>query len=95
MVLSEIVHTFSHDRVAHAAALSLGRDFLETVEHAASHRGMPAGKFIAASVRRFETDAPEHEKFALQQAVAGSDMPLLHGLALIVAHEIETSHRHD
>jgi hypothetical protein len=88
MVLAEIYHTCSHAPVAHAAAASLGRDFYRHVQEEAHKRGVPTGTFVANSVRNFQANAAAHEKWALQKAVVGSDMPVLRGLEMIVSQEL-------
>jgi hypothetical protein len=88
MVLSEIVKTCSHDKVAHAAIASLGPAFLDRVRSAADRHGLQPGSFVAESVRRFQAGAGEREKCELQRAVHGADMPVLRGLAMIVEHDL-------
>ncbi len=88
MVLAEIVHTCTHDAVAHAAAASLGPEFLDRVRRAAQKRALSPGAFVAQSVQRFSNAADEPARRALQTAVRGTDMPLLRGLALIVEPDL-------
>ena len=88
MVLAEIVRTCTHDAVAHAAAASLGPDFLDRVRRAAHKRGLPPGTFVAQSVRRFSSAADRDTRCAIQRAVTGTDMPVLRGLAMIVEPEL-------
>jgi hypothetical protein len=88
------VRTCSHDAVAQAAVASLGPEFLSRVRNAAARRGLPPGKFVADSVRRFESVAGEQELCALQNAIRGADMPLLRGLALIVEVDLSDLDTH-
>jgi hypothetical protein len=88
-LIAEIIHTCSHEKVAHAAVASMGSDFATKVGVTAGANGLSIGAFTARAVREFEKVGGEHEKQALQRAMNGSDQPILAGLAHILEPAIE------
>ncbi|MCB1543993.1 MAG: hypothetical protein KDJ30_06885, partial [Rhodoblastus sp.] len=63
---------------------SIGGTFARRVRETATRRGVRPGALAASAVLRFRSNARAPEFEALQQAVAGDDLPLLRGLAFIV-----------
>ncbi len=89
MLLDEIVHTCSHEKVAHAAVASLGLGFLSRVKQAADQRGVSVGVFAARVVREFGEDARAHEWRAVDRAIDKTDQPILCGLQIILERQLD------
>ncbi|MGH6819149.1 MAG: hypothetical protein ACREC1_10305 [Methylovirgula sp.] len=89
MLLDEIVHTCSHEKVAHAAVASLGFAFLSRVKHAADQRGVSVGAFVASVVREFGEDAQAHERRAVDRVMHKADQPVLRGLQTILERQLD------
>ena len=90
MIVSEILKTCSHEKVAQAAAVSIGGLFYERVSGAAHESGLPPGLFVARAVRDFDHSADATQKLAIERAVRKSDMPLLAGLQKIVEKSLDS-----
>jgi hypothetical protein len=90
MLISDLIHSCSNEKVALAAMASIGGGFAERVGGAAQEYGVPAGRLIAWIVRDFGRRASEEMRLALQERVAGADQPLLHALRDIVENAIES-----
>lgn len=88
-MLDEIVHTCSHEKVAHAAVASLGFVFLSRVKRAADQRGVSVGIFAASVVREFGEEAPAHERCAVDRAMDKADQPILCGLQTILERQLD------
>lgn len=88
-LIAEMIHTCSHEKVAHAAVASMGSTFAEKVGATAGAKGMSIGAFTVGVVREFEKIGGEHEKQALRQVMHGSDQPILAGLQCILEPVIE------
>ena len=88
-LISEIIHTCSHEKVAQAAVASLGSLFAGKVGTTAGARGLTIGAFAAQAVRQFSERSREEERLALRKAMVGSDHPILAGLQLILSTAIE------
>lgn len=89
MLLDEIVHTCSHEKVAHAAVASLGFAYLSRVKRAADRRGVSVEVFAASVVREFGDDAQAHERRAVDRAMNKADQPVLRGLQTILERQLE------
>lgn len=89
-LIAEIIHTCSHEKVAHAAVASMGSSFAGKVGVTAEAQGLSIGAFTARAVREFGQVCGEEEKYALQQIMEGSDQPILTGLQHILLPVIET-----
>jgi len=89
MLIAELVNSCSHEPVARAAILSLGRDFTARIERAAGNRGQSAGAYAARRVVRFADRAGEIEWRSLSRAMEGADMPVLDGLRYILERDLE------
>jgi hypothetical protein len=87
--LAEVIHTCSHEKVAHAAVISMGSFIAEKVGAAAGDRGLSIGAFTAHVVREFDKCGGEVERQAIRNAMGGSDQPILTGLWLILRPIIE------
>ncbi len=84
MVIQDIMNSCSNEKVAEAAVASIGGTFARRVRETAKRRGVRPGALAASAVLRFRSDARSTEFEALQRALAGEDLPLLRGFALIV-----------
>lgn len=83
-LIAEIIHTCSHEKVAHAAVVSVGPDFAGKVGVTADAHGLSIGAFTARTVRDFEKRVGEPEKQALRALMDRSDQPILTGLRHIL-----------
>lgn len=88
-LIAEIIHTCSHEKVAHAAVVSMGSAFAGKVGATAGAKGLSIGAFTVHAVREFEKIGGEQEKQALRQVMNGSDQPILAGLQRILEPVIE------
>lgn len=88
MLIVDILHSCSNDRVAAAAVASLGPAFSDRVAAAARRSGMTTGAFVSAIVKRFAAEAGEREWRAVVALVKGADQPVLAGLKFIVARAV-------
>ncbi|MCI0600289.1 MAG: hypothetical protein L0Y60_12355 [Beijerinckiaceae bacterium] len=88
-LIAEIIHTCSHEKVAHAAVASMGSSFAGKVGATAGARGLSIGAFTARAVREFGEISGEDEKQAIRTAIEGSDQPILTGLQHILWPIIE------
>ncbi len=91
MLLEEILHTCSHEKVAQAAVASLGFVFLSRVKYAADRRGVSVGAFAANVVREFGEDPQAHEWRAVDRAMDKADQPILCGLQIILERQLGES----
>jgi len=88
-LIDEIIHTCSHEKVAHAAVASMGSAFAGKVGVRAGACGLSIGAFTARAVRDFEELSGEAERQAISKAMDRSDQPILTGLQLILSPMIE------
>ena len=88
MLIDEIVHTCSNERVAQAAVESLGASFASWVKDAADERGVSVGAFAARIVKDFGEDAQPYERRIVVSAMQKADQPILRGLRAILEREL-------
>ena len=60
IVLTELIRSCSHEKVAEAAVSSIGPGFRRLIADAAEARQMTIGAYASASVYRFSREADEH-----------------------------------
>lgn len=84
MLVSDLLHSCTNDRVAAAAVCSIGGTFSGDVQAKADEHGMTIGAYAATMVREFAMNASERDWRDLINACRGSDHPVLAGLQLIV-----------
>jgi hypothetical protein len=89
VLIDEIVHTCSNEKVAHAAVASLGFTFASRVKSAADLHGVSIGAFAARAVREFAEEAQLPERRAVDRAMQKADQPILRGLQTILEKELE------
>jgi hypothetical protein len=83
-LIAEIIHTCSHEKVAHAAVASMGSAFARKVGATAGARGLSIGAFTARVVREFDEFSGEADRQAIRKVMDGSDQPILAGLQHIL-----------
>jgi len=88
-LIDEIIHSCSHEKVAHAAVASMGSAFAGKVGVTAGACGLSIGAFTARAVRQFNASSGEAERQAISKAMDGSDQPILTGLELILTPVVD------
>jgi hypothetical protein len=89
MLMDDIFHSCTHEKVAQAAVACIGGAFADRVRHVAAVRGVTPGAFAASAVRRFDRTASGDARDILRRALRGTDQPVLHGLRLILEPSLE------
>ena len=89
MLMDDIFHSCTHEKVAQAAVACIGGVFADRVRHVAAVRGQTPGAFAADVVRRFDRTASGDARDILRRALRGSDQPVLQGLRLILEPSLE------
>lgn len=84
MLVSDLLHSCTNDRVAAAAVFSIGGAFASHVQAGADEHGLTMGAYAARMVREFALGASERDWRDLVVACRGADHPVLAGLQLIV-----------
>ena len=84
MLISDLLHSCTNDRVAAAAVSSIGGAFASHVQSRADDQGTTMGAYAARLVREFAIGASERDWRDLMLAVSGADHPVLAGLQSIV-----------
>ncbi len=89
MLVTDLIHSCSNDKVAQAATFCIGGVFAERVLAVAQENGVSAGRFVAVVVRDFALRAGETERAQLAREMAGCDQPILSGLRRVVEKALE------
>jgi hypothetical protein len=89
MMLDEIIKSCGNMHIAEAAVRSIGISFAEEVRLSAEERGLSLGAFAAATVRRFDREAPPDVRQALLRTIRRTDQPILAGLRFIVGYAMQ------
>jgi hypothetical protein len=89
VLIDEIVHTCSNEKVARAAVASLGFAFASRVKSAADLHCVSIGAFTARVVREFGEDMQCLERRAVDRAMDKADQPILRGLQIILERQLE------
>lgn len=84
MLIADILHSCSNERIADAAVASIGGDFALRVRRAAASGEVSVGALTGSLVRRFVLEANERDWRLVTKAIGGSDVPVLCGLRVIV-----------
>ena len=84
MLIADLIHSCSNEKVAQAALNCIGGRFAERVSVCARERGMTSGAFAAAAIYRFGRRADPASREALREKMAGYDQPILEGLRAIL-----------
>lgn len=91
MLIADLIHSCSNEKVAEAALCCLGGRFAENVNVIAREKGVSAGSFVVAVIRdfAFNADAPMRE--SLREKITGDDQPLLEGLRTLLENALRDS----
>lgn len=90
MLIADMIHSCSNDKVAQAALACIGGLFAERVTDVAKKNGLSAGRFVAIVVRDFARRADMEAHAALQSHMSRADTPLLHGLRQLLEPALES-----
>lgn len=80
MLIADLIHSCSNDRVAQAALACIGGGFADRVRAMAQEKGVSVGRFVVFVVSDFARGADEATHEALRSKIVGDDQPLLKGL---------------
>lgn len=89
MLVADLIHSCSNERVAQAALMCIGGRFAERVRSAAQGKGMNVGRFVSIVVRDFARCADDNVREALRERIVGDDQPLLKGLRAVLEPALE------
>jgi hypothetical protein len=89
MLVTDLIHSCSNDKVAQAATVCIGGAFAERVRAAARENGVSEGRFVAVIMRDFALRANDETRAELAREVSGCDQPILHGLRHVVEAALE------
>lgn len=89
MLVTDLIHSCSNEKVAQAALMCIGGRFAERVRVAAQEKGMNVGRFVACVVRDFARRADDGARDALRERITGDDQPLLMGLRAMLEPALE------
>jgi hypothetical protein len=89
MLVTDLIHSCSNDKVAQAATFCIGGVFAERVRAVAQENGVSEGRFVSVVVRDFALRADEAERAQLAHEMAGCDQPILSGLRRVVEKALE------
>jgi len=84
MLIADLIHSCSNEKVAQAALTCIGGRFAERVSVCAREKGMTSGAFVAAVIYRFARRADTASRDALREKMNGYDQPILEGLRAIL-----------
>ena len=91
MLVTDLIHSCSNEKVAQAALMCIGGRFAERVRVAAQEKGMNVGRFVACVVREYARRADDGARDALRERITGDDQPLLMGLRAMLESALEDS----
>ncbi len=89
MLIADLIHSCSNDKVAQAALACVDGRFADRVRAAAHEKGICVGKFIVIAVSDFARRADEAAHKALLEKMSGDDQPLLKGLCAMLEAALE------
>ncbi len=89
MLVTDLIHSCSNEKVAQAALMCIGGRFAERVRAAAHDKGVSVGRFVVAAVRDFARRADDGVRESLRERISGSDQPLLKGLRAVLEPALE------
>lgn len=89
MLVTDLIHSCSNEKVAQAALMCIGGRFADRVRAAAHEKGVSVGRFVVIVVRDFARRADEGVREALRENVSRSDQPLLSGLRMVLEPALE------
>lgn len=91
MLIADLIHSCSNEKVAEAALCCLGGRFAENVNVAAREKGMSAGAFVVAVVHEFSRQADAATRESLREKIISDDQPLLEGLRTLLEGALRES----
>ena len=91
MLIADLIHSCSNEKVAEAALCCLGGRFAENVYVAAREKGMSAGAFVVAVVNDFSSRADAATRETLREKIVSDDQPLLEGLRTLLEGALHES----
>jgi hypothetical protein len=86
--LQEVEDSCANPAVAAAALASLGGVVATNVRAAAARNGVPAGVLVTELVREFREHSCPGVVTSAEEAMRRSELPILTGLQLIIAHAL-------
>ncbi|PPD45615.1 MAG: hypothetical protein CTY15_03750 [Methylocystis sp.] len=89
MLVTDLIHSCSNEKVAQAALMCIGGLFAERVRAAAEEKGVSVGRFVVAAVHDFARRADDGVREALRERVSRADQPLLKGLRAVLETALE------
>ena len=84
MLIADLIHSCSNEKVAEAALCCLGGRFAENVNVAARDKGLSAGAFVVSVIRDFSRQADAATRESLREKIVNDDQPLLEGLRTLL-----------
>ena len=91
MLIADLIHSCSNEKVAEAALCCLGGRFAENVNVAAREKGMSAGAFVVGVIRDFARHADTPTRESLREKIVSDDQPLLEGLRTLLEGALRES----
>lgn len=91
MLIADLIHSCSNEKVAQAALTCIGGRFAERVSVCAREKGMTSGAFVAAVIYRFARRADTASRDALREKMIGYDQPILEGLRALLESALADS----
>ena len=91
MLIADLIHSCSNEKVAEAALCCLGGRFAENVNVAARDRGLSAGAFVVSVVHKFSSQADAATRESLREKIISDDQPLLEGLRTLLEGALRES----
>jgi len=88
MLIADMIHSCSNEKIAQAALACIGGRFSERVHVAAARHGVSTGRFVSIVVRSFARRATEDTLASLHRKIVGADAPLLQGLQHVVEYAL-------
>lgn len=91
MLIADLIHSCSNEKVAQAALNCIGGRFAERVHVCAREKGMSSGAFVAAVIYRFAHRSDPVSREALREKISGYDQPILEGLRTLLESALADS----
>ena len=89
MLVLDILHSCSNEKVAEASVACIGGQFAERARATARRHGTDFGLFVADVVREYARRANEPALALLRRRIADSDQPILCGLRHVVEQALQ------
>ena len=89
MLIADLIHSCSNEKVAQAALYCIGGRFVDRVRAAAHDKGMDVGRFGVVVVNDFSRRADAIARESLREKISGADQPLLAALRTVLEPALE------